>query len=289
MDHDELGRENWIHGKVALLGDAAHAFLPHQVQGGAQAVEDGVAIGALFPLGTQSSEIPQLLNLYVKARYDRATLVQDFSRQSGFQTPRGKHRGKAIDPIQFAYHGRKIHKSFLGILKFAYRGRFWIPETANNIETLWNIYIFAEKKEIEYLQDIMMNRITSFYHKTNTLPSMDTIVYVYENTLAESAIQKPSMARRFLARCYVAISINCLYGAKYEESKERLADVLYNTAGLLSDTLDATRSPAGIKCEIPWKVDFDPRKVKPCDYHQHEWNEQCPDIKETPFNSETDE
>jgi 2-polyprenyl-6-methoxyphenol hydroxylase-like FAD-dependent oxidoreductase len=30
----------WVNGKCALLGDAAHPFLPHQGQGGAQAMED---------------------------------------------------------------------------------------------------------------------------------------------------------------------------------------------------------------------------------------------------------
>ncbi|KAF5870415.1 putative fad binding domain containing protein [Botrytis fragariae] len=101
LDHEEMGRENWVHGKVALLGDAAHGFLPHQGQGGAQAIEDSAAIGALFPLGTRSSDIQQRLKLYVQARYDRATLVQDFTRQAAFETPRGKHGGKVIDPMQF--------------------------------------------------------------------------------------------------------------------------------------------------------------------------------------------
>jgi 2-polyprenyl-6-methoxyphenol hydroxylase-like FAD-dependent oxidoreductase len=101
LDHDELGRENWIHGKVALLGDAAHGFLPHQGQGGAQAIEDGAALGALFPLGTEPSDIPRRLKLYVEARYDRATLVQDYTRQAAFKTARGKHGGKVMDPMQF--------------------------------------------------------------------------------------------------------------------------------------------------------------------------------------------
>lgn len=101
LDHDELGKENWIHGKVALLGDAAHGFLPHQGQGAAQAIEDGAAIGALFPLGTRPSDIPRRLELYVEARYDRATMVQEFTRQSAFKTPRGKHGGNVIDPMQF--------------------------------------------------------------------------------------------------------------------------------------------------------------------------------------------
>ncbi|TGO62075.1 hypothetical protein BCON_0022g00130 [Botryotinia convoluta] len=99
LDHEEMGRENWVHEKVALLGDAAHGFLPHQGQGGAQAIEDSAAIGALFPLATRSSDVQQHLKLYVQARYDRATLVQDFTRQAAFETPRGKHGGRVIDPM----------------------------------------------------------------------------------------------------------------------------------------------------------------------------------------------
>ncbi|KAH9218657.1 hypothetical protein DL95DRAFT_434207 [Leptodontidium sp. 2 PMI_412] len=101
LDHDELGRENWVHGKVALLGDAAHAFLPHQGQGGAQAIEDAAAFGALFPFGTRPEDIPKRLEMYVQARYDRATMVQEFSRQAAFKTTRGKHGGKLMNPMQF--------------------------------------------------------------------------------------------------------------------------------------------------------------------------------------------
>ncbi|KFY28344.1 hypothetical protein V491_00526 [Pseudogymnoascus sp. VKM F-3775] len=101
LDHEELGEDNWVRGKACLLGDAAHAFLPHQGQGGAQAIEDGAALGALFPLGTQPSDVPYRLQLYIQARYDRATLIQDFSRQAAFKTSRGKHGGNIIDPMQF--------------------------------------------------------------------------------------------------------------------------------------------------------------------------------------------
>ncbi|KAK6583711.1 hypothetical protein PZA11_003441 [Diplocarpon coronariae] len=101
LDHSELGRENWTHGRIALMGDAAHAFLPHQGQGGAQAIEDAAALGALLPYGTRASDISRRLELYVQARYDRATMVQEFTRQAAFKTSRGKHGGKVLDPMQF--------------------------------------------------------------------------------------------------------------------------------------------------------------------------------------------
>lgn len=83
-DHKTL--DTWHNERVVLLGDAAHPFLPHQGQGGAQAIEDGVALGTLLPLGTTPSMVPDRLQLYMKARFERATLVQDFSRQMAFKT-----------------------------------------------------------------------------------------------------------------------------------------------------------------------------------------------------------
>lgn len=101
LDHHEFGKGKWTAGNVALLGDAAHPFLPHQGQGGAQAIEDACALGALLPLGTRVADIEHRLELYTEARYDRATMVQDFTRDAAFKTSRGKHGGKVLDPMQF--------------------------------------------------------------------------------------------------------------------------------------------------------------------------------------------
>jgi hypothetical protein len=87
---------------VCLLGDAAHPFLPHQGQGGAQAIEDAAALGALFPLGTRLSDIPDRLNLYFECRYERATTIQTYSRDAGFKVKGGKHGQKELmDPERF--------------------------------------------------------------------------------------------------------------------------------------------------------------------------------------------
>lgn len=84
--YDRRALSTWVAGKAALLGDAAHPFLPHQGQGGAQAIEDGAALGALFPAGTSADDINERLRLYMQCRYDRATLVQNFSRMMAFKT-----------------------------------------------------------------------------------------------------------------------------------------------------------------------------------------------------------
>lgn len=100
-DRGALG--TWVNGCAALLGDAAHPFLPHQGQGGAQAIEDGAALGALLPLGVEKREIPARLELYMKARYERATMVQNFSRQMAFQTSeKDMVGGFSMNPMEFA-------------------------------------------------------------------------------------------------------------------------------------------------------------------------------------------
>ena len=73
----------FVKGRLALVGDAAHPFTPHLAQGGAMAIEDGASLGTLFDETTTPSEVPQLLRLYDRARHERASCVQDFSRIVG--------------------------------------------------------------------------------------------------------------------------------------------------------------------------------------------------------------
>lgn len=72
----------WVLGNVALLGDACHPMLPHQGQGASQAIEDGAALGTLFPRGTAAVDVPARLALYEHVRKARAESVQAFSKQA---------------------------------------------------------------------------------------------------------------------------------------------------------------------------------------------------------------
>lgn len=73
----------WNQGKLALLGDAAHPFLPHQGQGAGVAIEDAASLSVVLPLGAPVTEIPERLELYNKIRYERAHQIQEFSRLIG--------------------------------------------------------------------------------------------------------------------------------------------------------------------------------------------------------------
>ena len=61
--YDRLPLDTWTNGRLVLLGDAAHAMLPHLGQGANQSIEDGVALAVLLA-GRDSSEVPGLLPQY---------------------------------------------------------------------------------------------------------------------------------------------------------------------------------------------------------------------------------
>ncbi|KAL4738355.1 hypothetical protein BDV11DRAFT_216017 [Aspergillus similis] len=69
-------------GRLVLIGDAAHPMLPHQGQGGAQAIEDGAALGEIFA-GIQEvptkDEINDRLKVFEKVRLRRVSAMQVLS------------------------------------------------------------------------------------------------------------------------------------------------------------------------------------------------------------------
>ena len=75
--------EKWTTGRLALLGDAVHPFLPHQGQGGAVAIEDAVALGIVLERGVKRDEVKERLELYQQIRKERADKLQHFTRLSG--------------------------------------------------------------------------------------------------------------------------------------------------------------------------------------------------------------
>ncbi|KAF2684638.1 FAD binding domain-containing protein [Lentithecium fluviatile CBS 122367] len=74
---------SWTNNRLALLGDSAHPFLPHQGQGAGVAIEDAVALAVVLPLGTKPAEVSERLKLYQAIRIDRATKIQEHSRLAG--------------------------------------------------------------------------------------------------------------------------------------------------------------------------------------------------------------
>ncbi|KAJ0375007.1 hypothetical protein COL26b_006722 [Colletotrichum chrysophilum] len=69
---------SWTKGKMALAGDAAHPMLPHQGQGGAQGIEDGVALGIALA-SAEAKDVETRLRVYEDIRRNRASVMQIFS------------------------------------------------------------------------------------------------------------------------------------------------------------------------------------------------------------------
>jgi len=72
----------WSRGRVVLLGDAAHAPLPHQGQGAGLAIEDAYALGALLAKGGPD-DYGSAFEGFENLRRRRAWTVQAYSRAAG--------------------------------------------------------------------------------------------------------------------------------------------------------------------------------------------------------------
>ncbi|KAJ5573302.1 hypothetical protein N7450_010286 [Penicillium hetheringtonii] len=102
-DLDPLGK--WHHGRVILIGDAAHAMLPTQGQGASQAIEDAEALGSFFrdicdppPF----EDLSQIFQNIFEARYSRASLIQTYSREAAKPaTAKDNSRKVTMRPDEF--------------------------------------------------------------------------------------------------------------------------------------------------------------------------------------------
>ncbi|KAL1606404.1 hypothetical protein SLS60_003807 [Paraconiothyrium brasiliense] len=67
----------WISPKrrIALIGDAAHPFLPTSIQGASQSMEDGVTAAICLELAGKQN-IPEAIRAYEKIRYPRVLATQ---------------------------------------------------------------------------------------------------------------------------------------------------------------------------------------------------------------------
>jgi salicylate hydroxylase len=72
----------WSRDRVVLMGDAAHAPLPHQGQGAGQAIEDAYVLGHLLA-HAGPSEHQRVFDTFQRLRQGRARRVQHYSRLAG--------------------------------------------------------------------------------------------------------------------------------------------------------------------------------------------------------------
>lgn len=81
---DELHTYQSRSSKVIIMGDAAHAMLPHQGAGAGQGLEDAAFLAHLFSDSRITLDsLEKLSEIYQNSRIDRACKVQYTSRESG--------------------------------------------------------------------------------------------------------------------------------------------------------------------------------------------------------------
>lgn len=84
LRHDiaELDGQVWRKGRVALLGDAAHATTPNLGQGAGMAIEDALALGLCLE-GKSAADVPTALAAWEAQRAPRVAAVVNNSRRIG--------------------------------------------------------------------------------------------------------------------------------------------------------------------------------------------------------------
>lgn len=94
----------WVHGCVALVGDACHPTLPHMAQGAAQAIEDAAVLGVVLAMcpDDKPESVTKALKVYEMVRYERAYTLVDLAAASGRSLHLGEGAAKEERDKQFA-------------------------------------------------------------------------------------------------------------------------------------------------------------------------------------------
>ena len=80
-DHDHA--PTYFHGRVAMMGDAAHASMPYAGNGAAQALEDVAVLDHLLSRMTSADQLPALFEAYDAIRRPRSQTIVDLARKFG--------------------------------------------------------------------------------------------------------------------------------------------------------------------------------------------------------------
>ncbi|KAK0636931.1 hypothetical protein B0T17DRAFT_520283 [Bombardia bombarda] len=107
--HKEL--PTWVHGSVALVGDACHPTLPHLSQGAAMAIEDGAVLAecvSRIPRNKlQDPEaVTKALKVYELLRKPHTTKLVDMASFSGRTLHLGEGKAKEERDRQFRDNGK---------------------------------------------------------------------------------------------------------------------------------------------------------------------------------------
>lgn len=81
---DSVPLTTYCRGNIALLGDAAHASLPHQGAGAGQAIEDALVLSEVLAVARTKENVALALKAYDVIRRPRSQAVVKTSREAGY-------------------------------------------------------------------------------------------------------------------------------------------------------------------------------------------------------------
>ena len=102
---EELWLDQWVQGKIVLLGDSAHAMTPNIGQGAGMAMEDAAALAEELAAG---GKIEDALARYVRRRKPRVQTVMQISRSVGEEGQRTGALACWLRNRRVVRHGRDV-------------------------------------------------------------------------------------------------------------------------------------------------------------------------------------
>ena len=123
-DRNPLAQWTFLHGKVVLVGDAAHAMLPHQGAGAGQSIEDGYILGraiadALLESRTTQLDLEKWTKVYQDVRLPRAQKAQTSARACGFVY---QQQGPMFEGKSYEENLPKVFEQLQGRMKWIWTG-----------------------------------------------------------------------------------------------------------------------------------------------------------------------
>ena len=108
---EELRLAQWVSGRAALLGDAAHAMTPNIGQGAGMAMEDAAVLAAELEAAQRGAQaLEQALANYEKRRRPRVDAVMRISREVG-------EEGQLESPLGCWLRNRRLRRAGRNIAK----------------------------------------------------------------------------------------------------------------------------------------------------------------------------
>jgi hypothetical protein len=91
--------EQWTSplGRIALIGDAAHPFLPTSIQGASQSMEDGATLAVTLQLAGKA-HVAEALRGYQRIRYDRVRRAQKTGETTRDRWHKADFSTSQVDP-----------------------------------------------------------------------------------------------------------------------------------------------------------------------------------------------